>query len=204
MNLKEALAKIATDFPEIAEFITGHISGLNAESAERRVKLTNLTQTLADNQKVIEALKSIAGDDADLVKFATEAKTKTDSSDKAIADLQTKLDAALVTAAASQRQLLMVEAAQKSGADQNALGELLKDVETSKIAVAESVTVDGKPLKDYAVEKGKFWERALFTQGAATPDQVPTGGASPEAPKNPTTLYIENKAAALARDLGLV
>lgn len=203
MNLKEALAKLATELPEVAELINTHISSLNAESADRRVKLTNLNQTIADNQKVIEALKAIAGDDTDLVKFATEVKTKTESSDKVIAELQSKLDAAVLAAATSHRQLLMVEAAQKSGADQNALNELLKDVAADKIAVGESVTVEGKPLKDYAIEKGKFWERALFLQGTV-PDQVPTGGASPEAPKNPTTVYLESKTAALAKDLGLV
>ena len=63
--------------------------------------------------------------------------------------------------------------------------------------------MDGKPLKDYAVEKGKFWERALFLGGQGA-DPVPTGGGSPEAPKNPTTVYLESKTAALAKDLGLV
>lgn len=203
MNLKEALAKLATELPEVAELITSHISSLNAESADRRVKLGELTKNLADNQKVIEALKAIAGDDTDLVKFATEAKGKTESTDKVIAELQAKLDAAILAAATSHRQLLMVEAAQKSGADQNALNELLKDVAADKIAVGESVTVEGKPLKDYAVEKGKFWERALFSQGPIA-DPVPTGGGSPEAPKNPTTVYLESKTASLAKDLGLV
>ena len=103
MNLKEALAKLATELPEVAELINTHISSLNAESADRRVKLTNLNQTIADNQKVIEALKAIAGDDTDLVKFATEVKTKTESSDKVIAELQSKLDAAVLAAATSHR-----------------------------------------------------------------------------------------------------
>lgn len=197
MDYKQAIAELVEKMPELATIITAHVSSLNSESADRRIKLGKAEQ-------VIDALKKIAGDDADLVNFAAESKQKTESSDKAIADLQAKLDAALLVASASQRELLLVSAAQVSGADPVALSKLLEGVQTEKITVADqSVTVDGKPLKDFAIAEGKFWERALFAGGnTPTPEGVPTGGASPETPKTPAVAYLDNKANSVAQMLG--
>lgn len=193
---KEALAEILEKSPEAAEIIKSHVAALNAESADRRV-------SLAEASKTIEALKALAGDETDLVKFASEAKSKSDASNQSLTKLQEQLDAALLLAATNERRFLLLKAAQKSGADPDALTKLLETVPNDKIAVDESVTVDGKPLKDFAISQGKFWENALFS-GTAANQQVPTGGASPETPKTPATTYLEVQAATLARDLGLM
>lgn len=192
---KEALADILEAKPEAAEIIRAHVASLNAESAERRVSLNEAS-------KVVEALKALAGDDADLVKFASEAKSKSEASEQNLTKLQEQLDAALLLAATNERRFLLLKAAQKSGADPDALTKLLEAVPNDKIAVDESVTVEGKPLKDFAISQGKFWESALFS-GTSVTQQVPTGGASPEVPKTPAVSYLETQAAALARDLGL-
>jgi len=193
MDYKAALAKIA-DQAEVVEAIMAHVSNLNAESMNRRHELTK-------SLELIEALKKIAGEEADLIKFASETKKKTESSDAIVADLQTKLDAALVTAATEQRQYLLLKAAQLSKADEKALHKLLEAVPTDKIAVDSEVKIEGKTLKDYAVAQGEFWERALFP--TAPSEAVPTGGALPETPANPTSVYLSNQASALAKTLGI-
>jgi hypothetical protein len=200
MDYKKLLALILEKSPDSADQVaelTTLISKLNSESAERRVNLVKAEET-------IKALKAIAGDDTDLVIFTGEAKKKAEASDATIADMQAKLDAALALAAASQRELLLVSASQKSGADPKALAELLKSVDTAKIAVGEKdVTVEGKPLKDYAIEQGQFWERALFTGSPATPEGVPTGGASPDNTKEtPADAHLKRRAADVAQMLG--
>lgn len=193
MNYKEALALVVEKVPEAAEIIAQHVAGLNSESADRRVKL-------ADAAKIIEALKRIAGDDADLVKFAEESKTKAESTDKTVADLQAKLEAALVIAASSERKVLILNASQKTGADQDALTTLLEGVANDKISVGESVTIDGKSLEDFATDKGKFWKNALFG-GGSSPERVPTGGGTPEPAKTPVAVYLDTRAAELSKSL---
>ena len=200
MDYKKLLADILEKSPELTEQVTALtnlIAKLNSESAERRVSLNKA-------EEVIKALRNIAGDDTDLVAFTGEAKKKAETSDAAIADLQSKLDAALALAATSQRELLLVNASQKTGADPKALAELLKAVSTEKIAVGEQdVTVEGKPLKDYATEQGKFWERALFAGAPAASEGVPTGGASPNnTTQTPTDAYLKTRAESLAKALG--
>lgn len=194
MDYKAAIAKVAADLPEIAEIIMSHVGSLNSESASRR-------HELSEALKVIQELKKIAGEDADLVKFASETKKKSENNEAIVADLQAKLDAALVAAATEQRQYLLLKAAQLSKADEKALHKLLEAVPTDKIAVDSEVKIEGKTLKDYAVAQGEFWERALFP--TAPSEAVPTGGASPEAPANPTSVYLNNQASALAKSLGL-
>jgi hypothetical protein len=194
MDYKAAIAKVAADLPEVAEIIMGHVGSLNSESASRR-------HELSEALKVIQELKKIAGEDADLVKFASETKKKSENNDATVANLQTKLDAALVTAATEQRQYLLLKAAQLSKADEKALHKLLEAVPTDKIAVDSEVKIEGKTLKDYAVAQGEFWERALFP--TAPSEAVPTGGASPETPANPTSVYLSNQASALAKTLGI-
>jgi VIT1/CCC1 family predicted Fe2+/Mn2+ transporter len=193
MDYKQALAKIAEQ-ADVVEAIMAHVSNLNSESMNRRHELTKASE-------LIEALKKIAGEETDLVKFTSESKTKADANGAAVADLQAKLDAALIVAATEQRQYLLLKASQLSKADEKALHKLLEAVPTDKIAVDADVKIEGKTLKDYAISQGEFWERALFP--TAPTESVPTGGGTPETPANPTSTYLSNQASALAKSLGL-
>lgn len=194
MDYKAAIAKVAADLPEIAEIIMAHVGNLNSESASRRHELT-------ESLKVIDALKKIVGDDADLVKFATEAKKKADTSDTLTADTQSKLEAALLLASTEQRKYLLLKASQLTKADEKALNKLLENTPTDKIAVDSDVKIEGKNLVDFAKEQGEFWERALFP--TAPTEAVPTGGASPAQQTTPAASYLNNKAAGLAKSFGL-
>lgn len=194
MDYKAAIAKIAADLPDIAEIIMAHVGTLNSESASRRHELTEAL-------KVVDALKKVAGDDADLVKFATETKKKADSSDTLIADSQAKLEAALLLAATEQRKYLLLKASQITKADEKALNKLLENTPTDKIAIDSDVKIEGKNLVDFAKEQGEFWERALFP---TTPTEaVPTGGASPAQPENPTVNYLNRNTLAMMKALGV-
>lgn len=200
MDYKKLLAQILEKAPDVADQVaelTTLIGKINNESAERRV-------SLGKAEEVIKALKNIAGDDTDLVAFTGEARKKAETSDATIADMQAKLDAALALTAASKRELLLVSASQKSGADPKALAELLKSVDTEKIAVGEQdVTVEGKPLKQYAIDQGTFWDRALFVGSPAESEGVPTGGASPDNTKQtPAEVYLKTRAASVVQMLG--
>ena len=193
MDYKAAIAKVAADLPEIAEIIMAHVGNLNSESASRRHELT-------ESLKIIDALKKIVGDDADLVKFATETKKKADTSDTLTADTQAKLEAALLLASAEQRKYLLLKASQLTKADEKALNKLLENTPTDKIAVDSDVKIEGKNLIDFAKEQGEFWERALFP--TAPTEAVPTGGASPAQQTTPAANYLSSKAAGLAKSLG--
>lgn len=195
MDYKAAIAKVAADLPEVAEIIMAHVGNLNSESASRRHELT-------ESLKVIEALKKIAGDDTDLVKFATDIKKKADTSDTLTADTQAKLEAALLVAATEQRKYLLLKASQLTKADEKALNKLLENTPTDKIAIdTTDVKIEGKNLIDFAKEQGEFWERALFP--TAPTEAVPTGGASPAQQTTPAANYLSSKAAGLAKSLGL-
>lgn len=193
---KEALEKLQTDSPELAEVIKTHVAGINNESADRRVKL-------ADALKIVEAIKAIAGAEEDLVKFVTDTKKKADSTSTSAADLQAKLDAALALANTQERSYLLLKASQVSKADEKALAEMLKDVSNDKIEVGEEVKVEGKPLAEYAEAKGKFWSRALFSTEPSNPaskdEPLPTGGGKqPDDKINPAIEHIEAQAAGIA------
>jgi hypothetical protein len=194
MDYKAALAKIA-DQVEVVEAIMAHVSNLNAESMNRRHELTK-------SLELIEALKKIAGEDADLVDFASKTKKKSESNDATVADLQAKLDAALVAAATEQRLRIISKAAILANANEIALTKLLEKVPTEQITLEErNVKVAGKELKSYAEEAEAWMLPSLFP--TAPSEAVPTGGASPEAPANPTSVYLSNQAAALAKSLGV-
>jgi hypothetical protein len=195
MDYKAAIAKLQADSPELAEIIAAYVGSINQESANRRVELR-------DSLAVIEALKKIAGDDADLVEFATSAKKKADAGDGAIADLQAKLDAALLLVASEQRSSKIFKAAKIASANENALADLLKDIETEQIQLTETdVKVAGKTLKEFAEETKAWMIPSLFP----TPqnEALPTGGATPQEPVLPASSYLSNKAAGLAKSLGI-
>lgn len=195
MDYKAAIAKVAADLPEIAEIIMAHVGNLNSESASRR-------HELSESIKVIDALKKIAGDDADLVKFATEAKKKADTSDGAIAELQAKLDAALVLAASEQRLRIISKAAVLSKANETALAKLLENTPTDAIQLTETeVKIGQKPLKEFAQETEAWMLPSLFP--TQQNEALPTGGATPQDPVLPANNYLSNKAAGLAKSLGI-
>jgi hypothetical protein len=195
MDYKAAIAKLQADSPELAEIIAAHIAGINQESANRRVELR-------DSLAVIETLKKIAGDDADLVEFATSAKKKAETGDSAIADLQAKLDAALLTAATEQRLRIISKAAILAKANETALAKLLENTPTEAIQLTETdVKIGQKPLKDFAQETEAWMLPSLFP----TPqnEALPTGGATPQDPVLPANNYLNRQAAALAKTLGI-
>lgn len=196
MDYKAALAKLQADSPEIAEIIAAYVSSINQESANRRVELR-------DSLTVIEALKKIAGDDADLVEFATSTKKKAESGDAAIADLQAKLDAALVLATSEQRLRIISKAAVLSKANETALAKLLENTPTEAIQLTETeVKIGQKPLKDFAQETEAWMLPSLFP--TQPNEALPTGGATPQDPVLPVNNYLGNKAAGLAKSLGII
>jgi hypothetical protein len=90
-----------------------------------------------------------------------------------------------------RKSLLLQEAAIKAGADRTAIQELLGNIELEKIAISDQgVSVDGKPLADFAKEKGEWAVRALFP--AAPKPALPTGGTSGQAPVDPVAAYISS------------
>jgi hypothetical protein len=194
MDYKTAIAKLQAELPDIAEIIISHVGSLNSESAERRVALKEV-------QLLLESLKKIAGQDTDLVEFVTTSKKNSESSTTALAELQSKLEAALVLAGAESRKYKLLKAAQLSNADEQALNKLLEQVETEKIVLEESqVKIEGKPLKDYAAQQGEWMVRALFPSPEG--GGVPTGGKTEETPPTPTNTYLGQKAADLFKALG--
>lgn len=193
MDYKAAIAKLQADSPEIAEIIAAYIGSINQESANRRVELR-------DSLAVIESLKKIAGDDADLVEFATSAKKKAESGDGAIADLQAKLDAALVLAASEQRLRIISKAAILSKANETALAKLLEKTPTEAIQLTETeVKIGQKPLKDFAQETEAWMLPSLFP--TQPNEALPTGGATPQGPVLPANSYLDRQAATLAKTL---
>lgn len=195
MDYKAAIAKVAADLPEIAEIIMAHVGNLNSESASRRHELT-------ESMKVIEALKKIAGDDTDLVQFATETKKKTEVGDTVIAELQAKLDAALLLASTEQRLRIISKAAQLASANETALAKLLENTPTEQIKLSETdVRINSKDLKIFAQETEAWMIPSLFP--TAPTEAVPTGGASPAQQATPAATYLDNKAAKLLKSLGL-
>lgn len=198
MNYKEAIQKLETDLPEVAEVIKAYVGTINGESAERRLKLTEAA-------KVIDALKALAGSEEDLIKFVTEIKKKAETTSTSVSSLQAQLDAALAAANEKERLYLLTKAAQVSKADEKALSELLKDVPNSKIEIGDDVKVEGKPLSEYAEGRGKFWQRALFAADGTEPsdpkdEPLPTGGGKEpdKGETNPALEFIDNQAAGIA------
>ena len=188
MKLQEAIDEIAKTLPDVAEFIKTHVGTLNAESADRRVKL-------ADANKVIEALKGLAGSEEDLIKFATETKKKAETSGQSATDLQSQLDAALALANTHQRQYLLLKASQVLKCNERALNKMLEGVANEKIEVTEeAVKIDGKTVTEYVGKEGDFWLSALFgtkTDSPTAADPLPTGGITPENKFDPAATYID-------------
>lgn len=196
MDYKAAFVKLQADSPDIAETIAAYVSSINQESANRRVELR-------DSLAVIESLKKIAGDDADLVEFATSTKKKAESGDGVIADLQAKLDAALVLAASEQRLRILSKAAVLSKANETALAKLLEFTPTEAIQLTETeVKIGQKPLKEFAQETEAWMLPSLFPTQQQN-EALPTGGATPQDPVLPASNYLSNKAAGLAKSLGI-
>jgi chromosome segregation ATPase len=201
MDYKAALAKIAEQ-ADVVEAIVSHvgnlttqISSLNSESASRRHELTEAL-------KIIQEFKKIAGEEADLVKFASEIKNKLENKDATVSDLQSKLDTALALAATEQRLRIISKAAILANANEIALTKLLEKIPTEQIILEEKkVKVAGKELKSYAEETEAWMLPSLFPTTSS--EAVPTGGASPETPANPTSVYLSNQAASLAKSLGI-
>jgi hypothetical protein len=194
MDYKAAILKLQADSPELAEIVVKYVASINEESASRRVQLREL-------EALVGNLKKVVGDDADLVAFASESKKKADTESTAIADLQAKLDAALIAAATEQREYLLLKSAQIAQADEKALHKLLEAVPTDKISVDNNeVKIEDKPLKDYAKSQGGFWERALFP---VQQNDVPTGGKNADVQEvNPASAYIKSQADRLISKLG--
>lgn len=194
MDYKAAIAKLQADSPEIAEIIAAHVAGVNQESANRRIELR-------DSLAIIEALKKIAGD-TDLVEFATSTKKKAEAGDGAIADLQAKLDAALLAAATEQRLRIISKAAMLAKANEIALAKLLENTPTDAIQLTETdVKIGQKPLKEFAQETEAWMLPSLFP--TSQNEALPTGGGTPQEPVLPASNYLSNKAAGLAKSLGI-
>lgn len=191
MKYQEAIDEIAKTLPEVAEFIKTHVSALNAESADRRVKLTEAT-------RIVEALKALAGAEEDLIKFATETKKKAESSGQSATELQAQLDAAIALANTHQRQYLLLKASQVLKCNERALNKMLEGVSNDKIEVTEeTVKIDGKTVNEYVGKEGDFWLAALFgakTEGSPGNEPLPTGGPTPENKLDPAGTYIDARA----------
>ena len=169
----------------MAAAIVSKTSALNSEAAQWRVKFR-------EAEAEASRLQELAGGDS----TALEGKITglTQQLEAAQVELQSAKTAQAETAAKEsglRKSLLLQDAAAKAGADRSALQELLGSIDPEKIAVTDQgVTVDGKPLTDFAQEKGDWAVRALFP--TAPKPALPTGGTSGQAPVDPVQQYFNN------------
>ena len=163
--------------------ISTKITALNNEAAQWRVKLR-------ESALELERIQELSGGDSQALEGKLTALTQQ------LKAAQVEIDTAKTSQADSiakeaglRKTLILQDVAVRAGADRTALTEILQNIEPDKIVISENgITVDGKPLTEFAQAKGDWAVRALFP--TAPKPTLPTGGTSGQAPKNPVEDYF--------------
>ena len=163
--------------------VSGKLSALNGEAASWRTKLR-------ESEAELGRIQELAGGDGK----ALEGKIT--GLNQQLEAVQTELLAAkneraeaIAKETGLRQSLLLQDIAIKVGADRTALQEILGKVDPEAIAISdEGVTVNGKPLVDFAAEKGEWVTRALFPTNP--PPSLPSGGTGGQPPVDPVAAYI--------------
>jgi len=167
----------------MAAAISTKITALNNEAAQWRVKLR-------ESASELERIQELSGGDSQALEGKLTALTQQ------LKAAQVEIDTAKTSQADSiakeaglRKTLILQDVAVRAGADRTALTEILQNIEPDKIVISENgITVDGKPLTEFAQAKGDWAVRALFP--TAPKPTLPTGGTSGQAPKNPVEDYF--------------
>jgi len=167
----------------MAAAISTKITALNNEAAQWRVKLR-------ESALELERIQELSGGDSQALEGKLTALTQQ------LKAAQVEIDTAKTSQADSiakeaglRKTLILQDVAVRAGADRTALTEILQNIEPDKIVISENgITVDGKPLTEFAQAKGDWAVRALFP--TAPKPTLPTGGTSGQAPKNPVEDYF--------------
>lgn len=164
--------------------VNGKVSSLNSEAASWRTKLR-------ETEGELNRLNELSGGDSKALEGKLTGLTQQLEATKSDLEAAKLAQAeAIAKETGLRKSLLLQEAAVKIGADGTALKELLGNIELEKIAISDQdVTVDGKPLTDFAAEKGEWATRALFPSNSKP--ALPTGGTAGQAPVDPVKSYLE-------------
>jgi hypothetical protein len=167
----------------MAAAITTKITALNNEAAQWRVKLRESASELVRIQELSGGdSQALEGKLTALTQQLKAAQVEIDTAKTSQAD-------SIAKEAGLRKTLILQDVAVRAGADRTALTEILQNIEPDKIVISENgITVDGKPLTEFAQAKGDWAVRALFP--TAPKPTLPTGGTSGQAPKNPVEDYF--------------
>jgi hypothetical protein len=163
--------------------ISTKITALNNEAAQWRVKLRESASELVRIQELSGGdSQALEGKLTALTQQLKAAQVEIDTAKTSQAD-------SIAKEAGLRKTLILQDVAVRAGADRTALTEILQNIEPDKIVISENgITVDGKPLTEFAQAKGDWAVRALFP--TAPKPTLPTGGTSGQAPKNPVEDYF--------------
>jgi hypothetical protein len=163
--------------------IATKITALNNEAAQWRVKLRESASELVRIQELSGGdSQALEGKLTALTQQLKAAQVEIDTAKTSQAD-------SIAKEAGLRKTLILQDVAVRAGADRTALTEILQNIEPDKIVISENgITVDGKPLTEFAQAKGDWAVRALFP--TAPKPTLPTGGTSGQAPKNPVEDYF--------------
>jgi len=167
----------------MAAAISTKITALNNEAAQWRVKLRESALELVRIQELSGGdSQALEGKLTALTQQLKAAQVEIDTAKTSQAD-------SIAKEAGLRKTLILQDVAVRAGADRTALTEILQNIEPDKIVISENgITVDGKPLTEFAQAKGDWAVRALFP--TAPKPTLPTGGTSGQAPKNPVEDYF--------------
>jgi hypothetical protein len=167
----------------MATAISTKITALNNEAAQWRVKLRESASELVRIQELSGGdSQALEGKLTALTQQLKAAQVEIDTAKTSQAD-------SIAKEAGLRKTLILQDVAVRAGADRTALTEILQNIEPDKIVISENgITVDGKPLTEFAQAKGDWAVRALFP--TAPKPTLPTGGTSGQAPKNPVEDYF--------------
>jgi hypothetical protein len=167
----------------MAAAISTKITALNNEAAQWRVKLRESASELVRIQELSGGdSQALEGKLTALTQQLKAAQVEIDTAKTSQAD-------SIAKEAGLRKTLILQDVAVRAGADRTALTEILQNIEPDKIVISENgITVDGKPLTEFAQAKGDWAVRALFP--TAPKPTLPTGGTSGQAPKNPVEDYF--------------
>lgn len=146
----------------LAKSLTDHVNSLNTEADKKIQKLNsqieNLTAAIGiETGTTEERLAAAKNSLATLTKERDDLKAEKEK-------LQTQITQ-------SQKQELIRSAAEKGKASAEVLSALISDEELK--VEGDTVTVNGKPLKDWASENKSAFLTALFPETTNTTKQLP-------------------------------